>query len=362
MNMAINMQTLWMTMGSIGLFCSITLSPIMAGTSGYETLDLKHNIIPDINNLEIVKHKGVDYAVYDDMLLPFLTIKGAEEIPANRWPGGILPIVFDATVTQLQQNQFLQACQWWSDVSNINVVNRTTEIDFINVIAGTVNQSFVGQIGGPQDLIITSWGIPGIIAHEIGHAMGLVHEHQQLGRGSYVKILYDNIIPDKVHNFNIINSEEHTVYDFDSIMHYRNNEFTRNGQPTIVPHNSANTARMGQRNQLSLRDSLSAMRMYGENLNNPPVIRMPDVVGQSYSEILGNTLINEGVRLNIRNGPSEYRRERINVCEVMVYFPRITWQAVAPGTLVRFEQQIDVDTIQDSRLETYPPPPGRVCP
>jgi hypothetical protein len=52
-------------------------------------------------------------------------------------------------------------------------------------------------------------------------------------------------------------------YDYNSIMHYGGTFFTKNNQPTIVPHNP--TAVIGQRVKLSDIDIAEVRQYYGCN-------------------------------------------------------------------------------------------------
>ncbi len=77
-----------------------------------------------------------------------------------------------------------------------------------------------------------------VIIHELGHCLGLVHEHQRPDRDSYVIINWDNILTGKEYNFDIMDNplyiEQNFTYDYTSIMHYESNAFSINGSPTII--------------------------------------------------------------------------------------------------------------------------------
>jgi len=73
------------------------------------------------------------------------------------------------------------------------------------------------------------------VIHEIMHALGFFHEQARPDRDSYVKILFDNVKEGRKSQFQKLNSAETygEGYDFRSIMHYKKNAFSKNGNPTI---------------------------------------------------------------------------------------------------------------------------------
>ncbi|XP_078489325.1 astacin-like [Ciona intestinalis] len=118
----------------------------------------------------------------------------------------------------------------------IDFINRTTEVDFIEIIPDVGCWSWVGRRGGKQDLSIGpgceySW----IVQHEFLHALGFWHEQSRPDRDDYVIIQYDNIIEDKIHAFELRAIDSlGSPYDLQSIMHYHAYAFTKNGNATIL--------------------------------------------------------------------------------------------------------------------------------
>ena len=342
-------------------FALITAGLALGGTGGSEDSGSKGRLIPDLSGMQQIRQNGVDYIVMDDMLLPEATIKGAESLPLKRWPGGVLPIVFNANVNTNNQFLFFQACQWWSVVANVTCIAQTTQPNSIEVIADNVNQSNIGMVGGRQPLRVFDWTTSGIIAHEIGHALGLVHEHQRLDRDYAVKINFQNIQPGKENNFVVLSSETRSNYDFESIMHYPTTAFSRNGQPTIQAIDPGNDNLMGNLTRLSDRDIVTVMRMYGENMGTAPSRVVLNAINNrlvlAYSDAWDH-----GYRVRVAAGPTVERFVIITICETEWYFPRVTSQSISPGSRVRFDAVVDLKTIEDSVFYFRPPPPGKQCP
>ncbi len=74
----------------------------------------------------------------------------------------------------------------------------------------------------------------GTVAHEIGHILGLMHEHQRSDRNTYVKYNRDNTDPVIRFAFDIIPGVREGSYNQGSIMHYSSKGGSRNDKPTLV--------------------------------------------------------------------------------------------------------------------------------
>nr|KAG5698486.1 hypothetical protein BaRGS_022016 [Batillaria attramentaria] len=65
---------------------------------------------------------------------------------------------------------------------------------------------------------------PKIVLHEIGHALGLIHEHQRPDRDQYIAINRENIRPGRQRDFERFGPARvqnlGVGYDYMSIMHY----------------------------------------------------------------------------------------------------------------------------------------------
>ena len=114
---------------------------------------------------------------------------------------------------------------------------RGNEQDYINIINQNGCASFVGRLGGKQDISLSSIGCltRSTIKHEIIHSLGYYHEQSRPDRDNFVKINFANVNPGHKYNFDWTQNTETfgVAYDGRSIMHYGYKDFSKNGLPTI---------------------------------------------------------------------------------------------------------------------------------
>jgi len=186
-----------------------------------------------------------------DMIVPVETVRAwrdkvagvrsASQAGVNKWTGGVVYYSFNANVSPAHRAHFLDACAEWATFANLTFTAHTAQANYIKVndVPGLGGgNSAVGMIGGEQQLNIgsTSWN-RGTLVHELGHALGLIHEHQRADRNTYVTIVTANV-PGGAGDPNFIRipaSTNNGAYDFLSVMHYRRDALTTSpGQDTIV--------------------------------------------------------------------------------------------------------------------------------
>ncbi|HZW07642.1 MAG TPA: M12 family metallopeptidase [Phycisphaerales bacterium] len=190
----------------------------------------------------------------------------------NLWTGGVIPYVFDANTTPAQHAAMREAMNTLEGVANLHFVPRTGQANYLTIRDSTGNNSHVGMIGGAQTVNVFNWNFRFVMVHELMHALGVQHEQSRPDRGQYVTINTGNIAVDAgqcggscSHNFDIIQGAVHGAYDFDSVMHYGQNAFSVNGQPTItvLPPNQAWQPLIGQLTHLSAGDIAGLVSRYG---------------------------------------------------------------------------------------------------
>uniref|UniRef100_UPI00358F3720 tolloid-like protein 2 isoform X2 n=1 Tax=Myxine glutinosa TaxID=7769 RepID=UPI00358F3720 len=188
------------------------------------------------------------------------------------WPNGVIPYVVGNNFTGSQKAMFRQAMRHWEKHTCVTFIERTDQESYILFTFRPCGCcSYVGRRGGgPQAISIgKNCDKFGIVVHELGHVIGFWHEHTRPDRDNHVTIIKANIQPGQDYNF--LKMEPGEVdslgepYDFDSIMHYARNTFSRGiFLDTILPRHDDNGVRpaIGQRTRLSQGDIAQARKLY----------------------------------------------------------------------------------------------------
>jgi len=112
----------------------------------------------------------------------------------------------------------------------------TSHYNYINYQNGNGCNSPLGMVGGRQNINLGGGcRYVGTVIHEIGHSLGLVHEHQLPDRKLWID--YNNVDPKWAIWFKAYTTQEidqtGVPYDYRSIMHYGIRAFSGNGGQTI---------------------------------------------------------------------------------------------------------------------------------
>ena len=249
----------------------------------------------------------VAYRVVDDMILKDddMTTSGYQ-----KWPNGRVPYEVTDQFTVDERKIIIESLNALNDKLKTKVIfipRENKERDYVNVIKGSGCWSFVGHLGGAQDLSLGAGCVTnGITQHEFIHAVGFLHAHQRIDRDEYVKINSENIIDSATGNFRKekYDSTYSTQYDYKSVMHYYGNAFSKNGLPTIVALGNYN-GDLGNYNQATPTDIMRVLGMYSSPTSppsSPPT--SPPSSPPSYSPecVVGSRGLKRNF-INLDNGP-----------------------------------------------------------
>lgn len=140
--------------------------------------------------------------------------------PAARIPYGIDSNDFPEGTTRRAKIEW--AVDHWNSRSRMKFIRRSTQDDWVRFVAHPeACQSPVGRRSGAQNVrcqLSVSGFARGSVVHEMGHAVGLYHEHQRPDRDDFVTVMGGDST-----NYGRKDSDDVTLltpYDYLSIMHY----------------------------------------------------------------------------------------------------------------------------------------------
>ncbi|XP_047219547.1 high choriolytic enzyme 1-like [Girardinichthys multiradiatus] len=169
----------------------------------------------------------------------------------------VVPYVIGQEFSSYERQTIEGGMRAFAGQTCIHFTPRTNQNDFISIVSKQGCYSELGRTGGMQELSLDKQGCvySGIAQHELNHALGFQHEQTRSDRDSYVRINWENIIPQSANNFYKHDTNNlNTPYDYSSIMHYGRDAFAiAYGKDTITPIPNPNV-QIGQWQGLSRWD------------------------------------------------------------------------------------------------------------
>jgi hypothetical protein len=191
---------------------------------------------------------------------------------SHLWPNSEIPYVIDSSVSATQVG-FINTAISQINQTELKIRPRAaTDNDFVSFHdsgSGAGCSSFLGRIGGPQQIEVADCG-QGSVTHELLHAGGFYHEQSRGDRDDFITIVFDEIAPEFRDEFEKRDGRGQDIgpYDYGSIMHYSARAFSRSGRPTIIP--KVPGAQIGQREGPSVGDKAAIAQLYGGGAPRPP--------------------------------------------------------------------------------------------
>lgn len=172
-------------------------SIVYASNNGETAFNNQGEIIELANGMFVKKISDDAYIFDSDMLLTAdqvkeleiyyeinpeseLQLRGTVSQQAKTWSNNTVYYTFNSNITRYFYWEIMDAIEQWSSQTQLKFVRATGAKDYVEFILGDDGRySNVGRIGGRQYINLDrSWADKGTVMHEIGHAIGMIHEHQ----------------------------------------------------------------------------------------------------------------------------------------------------------------------------------------
>lgn len=156
----------------------------------------------------------------------------------SRWPNRTIYYTIAGNMGSINVNKINTAVNEYNSKTNARWVQRTNQSNYVEFIFGSSNGSdgwaHIGYQGGKQTISLDQYISVGSVIHEMGHTVGLYHEHARQDRDQYVSIQWGNIQDGQAYNFNKYTSgTDIGPFNINSVMMYWPTSYSKNGLPTI---------------------------------------------------------------------------------------------------------------------------------
>lgn len=174
------------------------------------------------------------------------------------WPAGKIPYAIDANLPS--RHRVTDAIAHWEERAPLRFrPSEPEDVSYVYFAPGLGCSSELGRQPRWQTLTVGPKCTTGQVIHEIGHAVGLWHEHGRADRDQFVEIVWENVPTNHESQFKqrLAETRDLGPYDYRSIMHYGATAFSPDGDVTIEA-----PVEIGQREGLSDGDVAAVETLY----------------------------------------------------------------------------------------------------
>mgnify|MGYP004000203373 CR=1 FL=1 len=152
------------------------------------------------------------------------------------WKGGIIFYKIDSGFAHTDKLQL--AMEYYERNTPIKFVERTSEKLYVTFKGGSGCKANIGMPSTANAVVFSDTCTYRSYLHELGHLTGLFHEQSRKDRDRFIKINWGNINSSDRDHFKKYSTmttpgRDFQAYDYNSIMHYEEDAFSKNGGLTI---------------------------------------------------------------------------------------------------------------------------------
>jgi hypothetical protein len=164
------------------------------------------------------------------------------------WPGGRIPYFLDPGLPQNVRELVARALAHWTERTTVGgkphlkfdelQAEPDPKTDHVQFVPGSgPGSDWYGKLGGRQNVYLSAPPACEVqqVIHEIGHVVGLLHEHSRSDRDQFLRVVRANVgMFAAQFDQPPVRADDAGEFDWQSIMLYPPRAFSRPGAPTLV--------------------------------------------------------------------------------------------------------------------------------